>query len=448
MRHLRPLLALAAAALLLQPLVAQQNRASPHETVSTVLGDRHNGNRITVVYGRPYTKSPKTGQVRTIWGGLVPWDEPYRLGADEATLFVTQQPIVVGESPIPAGAYTLYMVPSKDGTSRLAFSSSLGKWGEPVDTAHDVARADLKRADLDTPVDQLTIAVEKDGDRGGMLRISWEKTAFTLQLHPASGPVEFPQASPVSTLRQRIGLTDVQVVYSRPSSKGRTMLGGINPYGEVWRTGANNATRIMFSSAVTLQGTPVAAGTYELFSIPEKDEWTIILQKATDQWGAYAYDPKNDVARVKAKPAQLSEPVETFQIEFGNLRDDSATMSLVWETTRVDLKLGVDVTSVVVPQIDAVMAGSGKKPYLQAALFYLDHNLDLTKAKAWIEAAIAADPNGFYLYYHKARILARLGDKEGAQAAAKKSIEAASAAPAAERDEYTRLNEALIASLK
>ncbi len=162
------------------PLMAQQKRISPHETISTVIGDRRTGDRITITYGRPYTKDPKTGEPRKIWGGLVPWGKADRLGADEATLLITQQPIQIGETTIPAGAYTLYTVPSEAGASKLAFSTNLGKWGVPVDETHDLARVDMKKETLDKPVDQLTLAIDKDSSGGGVIKIMWETTQFSV----------------------------------------------------------------------------------------------------------------------------------------------------------------------------------------------------------------------------------------------------------------------------
>ncbi len=163
------------------PIPAPRVRVSPHETISTVIGDRRTGNRVTITYGRPYTKDPKTGAPRKIWGGLVAWDKADRLGADEATLLITQQPLVIGELTLPAGAYTLYTVPSANGASKLAFSTNLGKWGVPVDETKDVARAELKKSSLEKPVDQLTIAIENDAATGGgVLKIQWENTEFSL----------------------------------------------------------------------------------------------------------------------------------------------------------------------------------------------------------------------------------------------------------------------------
>ena len=240
-------------------------------------------------------------------------------------------------------------------------------------------------------------------------------------LFAQTSKVDFPAASPACTLKQHVGLTDVEIVYSRPGAKGRAIFGGLVPYGEVWRTGANASTKISFSTPVRLNGTEVPAGKYALYTIPGEKEWTVILSKDTSLNGAFGYNPTNDLVRFKATPVKLTEPVETFTIEFNDIRDDSATLNLVWEKTRVPIKLELDLVSQLVPQIEAVMAAPGqKKPYYQAALFYYDHGQDLQKASQWINAAIA-DRETYYIVQLKARILAKLGDKAGATAAAKRS---------------------------
>lgn len=262
----------------------------------------------------------------------------------------------------------------------------------------------------------------------------------------------FPDASPAATVKQRVGLTDIEVNYNRPGVKGRKIFGGLVPYGEVWRTGANTATKITFSTNVKLNGTAIPAGTYELFTIPGQTEWTVIVHKNMSQWGAYAYDAKNDVARITAKPAaSMMNAVESFSIGFSDLHNDSATLNLTWEKTRVPLKLEVDVVGQLVPQIEAAMANPevAKKIAFPSAMFYYENNLDLKKAAAWMDAAIAARPDAYFIIYRKGLILAKAGDKAGALAAAHQSLEMArkDKTPAL-RDEYVRLNEALIASLK
>ena len=136
------------------PGTAQQvrpARRSPHDTISTVIGDRRTGNRVTIVYGRPYTKDPRTGEERKIWGTLVPYGKVWRTGADEATLFITQRPIMFGQVTIPAGAYTLFTLPAEDGTAKLIFNKQLGQWGLQYDEKQDLARVDLKKEALQSP---------------------------------------------------------------------------------------------------------------------------------------------------------------------------------------------------------------------------------------------------------------------------------------------------------
>ena len=181
MNQFKSTLVIAAVILSSSPLMAQQKRVSPHETISAVI----DGNRVTVVYGRPYTKDPKTGENRKIWGGLVPYGKIWRTGADEATLLITQKPIVFGETTIPAGAFTLWTLPNEDGTAKLVINRQIGQWGvsprdpkQAYDEALDVARIDLKKDVLDKPVDQFTITVEKNPSGGATLKMMWESAQF------------------------------------------------------------------------------------------------------------------------------------------------------------------------------------------------------------------------------------------------------------------------------
>jgi hypothetical protein len=260
--------------------------------------------------------------------------------------------------------------------------------------------------------------------------------------------LSFPAASPEGMVKQRVGFTDIEIVYSRPGAKGRKVFGGLVPFGEVWRTGANTATKVTFSTPVKIGGREIPAGSYALFSIPGEKEWTVILNRVTGEWGAYSYSEASDVLRVRVEPQALAQPVETFTIDLGEIRTESAVLNLAWENTRVPVKLEVDVVGPVLSQIDAAMASGAKlEPgtYFAAAMFHLDNGLDLNKARTWVEEATKGEKPPFYMLHGKARILARLGDKAGATLAARQSI-AAAEGPA--KAEYTRLNEALIAGLK
>jgi hypothetical protein len=252
--------------------------------------------------------------------------------------------------------------------------------------------------------------------------------AFPSHLFAQAPRINFPAASPNCTIKQRVGLTDVEVVYARPGIKGRTVFGGIVPYDAVWRTGANSATKITFSTPVKLEGNDIPAGTYSLFTIPDANEWTIIINKQANQWGAFQYSSNDDLVRFTVTPENLTDmTIETFTIEFTQIRDDSAVLMLLWDKTAVPIRMQVDVVSKIVPQIEAAMAAPGKKSdglYFQAAEFYYDHDQDLNKALSWVNAGLADNPMiAFEMLHLKAQILAKQGDKAGAIAAAKQSID-------------------------
>lgn len=281
------------------------------------------------------------------------------------------------------------------------------------------------------------------------LLITAALSALAWHTQAQSAPkLEFPAASPAAKVEQRVGLTDVAITYNRPSMKGRKVFGELVPYGQVWRTGANTATAISFSTAVKFGGAEAPAGKYALYTIPGEAEWTVILSKVTGQWGAYSYDAKDDLVRVNVKPTKLEGSVETFEIGVGDLRDTSATLYLAWEKTRVSVKLEVDVVSALKPQIEAAMVAEGKKPYLSAAMFYYEHDIDLKKSLEWIDGAIKEQPEAFWAIYRKGLILEKLGDKKGAIAAAEASLALAEKAEGGIKVEYTALNKALIARLR
>jgi len=276
--------------------------------------------------------------------------------------------------------------------------------------------------------------------------------AFVPTLPAQTPPVEFPAASPACTLKQRVGLTDIEIDYSRPGMKGREIYGGIVPFNQVWRTGANQSTKISFSTPVKLESHEIPAGKYALYTIPGENEWTVIISKNTRLWGAFGYNEKDDLVRFKVEPVTLTDTrIETFTIEFNHLRDQSAVIDLVWDKTVVPIHLEVELVSKLVPEIEAAMAASGKKSdgfYFQAATFYYDHGQDLNKALEWVNAGLADNPRiAFEMLHLKAEILAKLGDKQGAIAAAKASTELALKAegPASS---FPKMNRDLISNLQ
>jgi Protein of unknown function (DUF2911) len=162
--------------------VASSGGVSPHETISQVFDGARN-NRVTIIYGRPYSKDPKSGEVRKIWGSLVPFGKVWRTGSDEATILALQKPIVIGETTIPAGAYTLFTLPQEDGTAKLIINKQVGQWGVgpgAYDEKQDFARVNLKKDAVETAVDEFTMAVEKSPSGGGVLKLTWENTQYSV----------------------------------------------------------------------------------------------------------------------------------------------------------------------------------------------------------------------------------------------------------------------------
>lgn len=161
------------------PAVAQRKPVSPHETISADI----DGDKITIVYGRPYTKDPRSGEKRKIWGGLVPYGKVWRTGADEATLLTTEQAIMIGDTAIPAGKYTLWTLPEAGG-AKLIVNKQTGQWGTHYEEKQDLARIDLKKEalDKDMPVDQFTMEIEKSAAGGGVLKMRWESTQYSVAI--------------------------------------------------------------------------------------------------------------------------------------------------------------------------------------------------------------------------------------------------------------------------
>lgn len=273
--------------------------------------------------------------------------------------------------------------------------------------------------------------------------------ALALLLAPAAraqAKLTIPPASPAARTRQAFSTSFVELDYSRPSLRGRVAFGGLVPYGQVWRAGANAVTKIRFGEALKVAGQAVPAGTYALLAIPGKTDWTLVLNRDTAQWGAYDYKQSLDVLRVPAKATPLAAPQETLTLTLENLRPAAADLVLSWERTRVSWPLVADPDPIVLAQIREAMKGE-KKPYVAAAQYYYDSNQpDLTPALGWFDEFIKANPgDAFYGYYWKAKLLLKQGKKPEAVAAATKSLELVKTDKnEISRAEYTRLNQAVL----
>ena len=256
--------------------------------------------------------------------------------------------------------------------------------------------------------------------------------------------IRMPAPSPTQTIKQDFGLSTIELTYSRPGIKGRKIFGDLVPYGQMWRTGANGATRIKFGDDVTIGGKQVKAGEYALYSIPNENEWEIILNKGVDNGGLGGYKPEDDVTRFKVKPTSSPMPVETFSIGFGEVKPSSTELQLRWENTAVNIPITTDVESKVMAQINDVM-NKDNKPYYQSALYYAENGKDMKQALTWFDKAIEQNPKGYWIYHQKANALVKMGKKEEAKIAAQKSMEVARQE---KNDDYVRLNEKLLAGLK
>lgn len=270
----------------------------------------------------------------------------------------------------------------------------------------------------------------------------------------AEGQIQTPAPSSAGTVTSVVGLTDVKVTYSRPKLKGRKIFGAgtdyLQPFGQIWRTGANNGTVVSFSDDVKVEGTDIKKGEYLVFTIPGESEWTVMFYSDVNA-GALNndnYDKSKETARWTVKPAKLAEKVETFTINISDIADNStgAKLEFTWENTSVKLGFTVDYDSKVMKAIDA---GTKVSPgnYIAAARYYFDNGKDLNKALEWITLGIDnGNKEAFWNIHTKARIQSAVGDKKGALATAQRSLELAKANKDGDFG-YTKMNEDLIKQL-
>jgi acetolactate synthase small subunit len=226
-----------------------------------------------------------------------------------------------------------------------------------------------------------------------------------------------PAPSPKQTIKQDFALSDISIEYSRPSAKGRVVFGDLVPYDKLWRTGANASAKITFGSAVKVEGKDVAAGTYALYTIPGKTEWTIVLNKNLTLWGIDGYKEEEDVLRFKVKSSAITENVETFTINVANITSNTCTVDLTWEKTKVSFNVLAEIDAEIMKNIEKVMANDAR-PYFAAARYYYENDKDLNKALEWANKAVEQNPKAYWVALLKARIQLKLKDYKGSMATA------------------------------
>ena len=232
-----------------------------------------------------------------------------------------------------------------------------------------------------------------------------------------------PRPSPKASVMQTIGLTEMTITYSRPGVKGRQIFGALVPYGTVWRTGANEATTISFSDDVTINGQPLAKGTYSLHTIPGKDQWTIIFNKVAEQWGSFKYDQAQDALRVTARPEKSSFQ-ELMEFDVPQVSADAATVAIRWENLAVPFTVGTNSTQKVMSDARAFVSGAKpddwRAPY-RAASWAIDNGVDVEEGSKWLDQSLKINENIQNLFL-KARLQARQGDRTGAMVTAERAI--------------------------
>jgi len=253
-----------------------------------------------------------------------------------------------------------------------------------------------------------------------------------------------PSPSPLQVIKQDFALSFIEISYSRPDMKGRQIFGKLVPFGEMWRTGANKATRVSFGEDVKVGGNAIKAGDYALYTIPNKDEWEVILNKGVNNGGTAGYKKEEDVVRFKVKPMSIHESVRTFTIQIENVSSSACEIHIMWDKIAISIPVLADIDSKIMTQIDDAL-NKDNKPYFQSANYYYENGKDLKQALTWVNKSIEANPDAFWMLHLKAKIQAKSGDKFGATESAKKSIELAKKA---NNNDYVRLNEDLIAGLK
>lgn len=258
--------------------------------------------------------------------------------------------------------------------------------------------------------------------------------------YSVNAQVKTPAPSPFSKLEQKVGLTDVTLEYSRPGVKERTIYGDLVPYGKLWRTGANARTKISFSTSVIVDGQKLDAGSYSIFTIPNAESWDVIFYNDGKAFGTpKELDAQYVAAKATIKTYAMEYNVESFTMGFGNLSNDGASLDFIWEKTYLTLPIEVPTDNAVLESINSVMGGPSAGDYFDSAVYYLQENKDIEKAKEWIDKAIdmTKDQPRFWMLRQQSLIHAKAGDTKGAIAAAKSSLEHAEKAGNAD---YVKMN--------
>ena len=236
-------------------------------------------------------------------------------------------------------------------------------------------------------------------------------------------PLQLPAASPKATVTQTVGLTDVTVRYSRPAVAGRKVWGALVPFGEVWRTGADENTTLSFTTPVTVGGKELPAGTYGLHTIPGEKEWTVILSTQAAAWGSYSYDAKEDAVRFTAVPRE-GPLEERLLFTLADPTDHSVAVTLAWEKLRLSFPVEVDTKAAVLASLKEQLRGLprfGWQGWNGAAAWCVKNDIALDQAGEWVDRSIRMNRN-FTNLTTKAALLEKKGDAKAAAELREKAV--------------------------
>jgi len=280
----------------------------------------------------------------------------------------------------------------------------------------------------------MKISIAKAKRKGMFAKNKLMKQFFLLTMGIASiavlsaQQVSMPAPSPSQTISQEFGMGKIEITYSRPALKERTYFSEnseLAPLGEIWRTGANAATKIKITDNVVMGGKKIDSGTYVLYTIPGKKDWVIVINKGVSNWGTDGYKQEDDIVRFNVPSYTLNvPPVENFTLQFSNIKPENCDLQMIWGKTVVVIPISTDIKARIKEQVEKALK-SEKPPYYQAANYYFEWEKDNDKALEYVNKAIAARPDGFWMYLLKAKILKAKGNKEQAKEAALKCKELA-----------------------
>jgi Protein of unknown function (DUF2911) len=255
--------------------------------------------------------------------------------------------------------------------------------------------------------------------------------------------VKMPAPSTTQTIMQDFGMGNIELTYSRPNAKGRKIFGDLVPYNKLWRTGANAATKIVFTDAVELGGKKIDSGTYVLYTIPNMDSWEVIINKGLTNWGIDGYKESEDVIRFRVEPLKNKPNMETLTMQFTNIKPESCELQIIWAKTAISIPVTTNIKEKLKAQIEAAML-TDKKPYWQAAQFYKEYDDNLSRALDNCNKAVIENDKAFWIWLYKAKIEKEMGDKAAAKTSAQKSL---ALSKEAKNDDYVKMNEELLRKL-